>query len=266
MLNEVASTADITALSDKILSILAKTGRQLFAIQALPGIDPAAEQWVGYEAKLTAMVAPIVANRVCVVPQLHGNDLGILAGRLCNRSVTVADSPMRVETGPVLGLGPTPKDKDGKLLSSATLSNLDAARISCIQNYPDYPGTYWGDANMLEAPVGDFQVIEYLRPVLKVARAVRLLAIARIANRRFNETPASMAAHKTYFARPMRDMSKFTTIMGIPFPGEIKPPKKDAVEIQWLSKHKVSIFIRVCPYGSPKDITANIILDLSEEG
>ena len=54
-----------------------------------------------------------------VVPLLHGNDLGALAGRLCKHAVTVADSPMRTTTGTMVGLGATPVDMDSVPLPSS---------------------------------------------------------------------------------------------------------------------------------------------------
>jgi hypothetical protein len=170
---------------------------------------------------------------------------------------------MRVATGAVLGLGATPLDKDGNPLTDATLATLDAARLSCIQHYTDYPGTYWGDCNLLDAPGGDFQVIEYLRPVDKAARAVRVLAIARIGNRALNDSSASIESNKTYFMRPLREMSKSTSFAGEQFPGDIRPPSDDSIAIVWPSQNAVEVYIKVTPWNSPKEITANLMLDLS---
>lgn len=243
---------------------LMRTGlaRRVIVLCALEGIS-GAQSWSDYEAAQIAIVTGVSAYRVCCVPLLHGNDVGVLAGRLCNRSVSIADSPMRTATGSVLGLGSTPVDTEGRELPSATLTTLDSNRIACIQRYPDYPGVYFSDGNMLDIPAGDYQVIENLRVVDKAARAVRLLAIARVANRTFNSTPISKASNKTYFGRPLREMSKSTTFAGVEFPGEIKPPAADSIEIVWPTRTSVEIYLKVQPYNAPKDITANIILDLS---
>lgn len=99
----------------------------------------------------------------------------------------------------------------------------------------------------------------------KAARAVRILAIYRVANRRLNGTPMSIAANKTYFSRPLREMSHSTVFNGEHFPGDIKPPKDDAISIQWPTTTKVEVYIKVQPYNSPKEIVANIMLDLSGE-
>ncbi|MDC0598870.1 DUF2586 domain-containing protein, partial [Gammaproteobacteria bacterium] len=226
-------------------------------------IDAGTQTWSEYEIAQAAITAGVAAYRVAAVPLLHTNDLGVLVGRLCNRAVSIADSPMRVATGPVIGLGSIPVDSNADELTEATLTTLDANRLSCIQHYVDYPGTYWGDCNMLDIPAGDYQVIENLRVVDKAARAVRVLSVARVANRSFNSTPVSIAANKTYFSRPLREMSHSTVFNGEHFPGDIKPPKDDAISIQWPTNTKVEVYIKVQPYNSPKEIVANIILDLS---
>lgn len=265
ILDPVVEAAEIEAYYAKVMEIRARWGRFLFVILAAPGIDPVTETWADYSAAMEDMVDSVNAEMVAVVPQLHGNDVGVVAGRLCNRMVSVADTPMRVATGPVIGLGATPVDKAGRELPDATLMALDNARLSCIQHYPDYPGTFWGDMNMLDDPIGDYKVVEYVRVILKAMRAVRLLAIARIGNRLLNSTPASIAAHKQYFARPIREMAKSVTFFGYTFPGEVYPPLKDAVEIVWKSKTSVEIYLKLRPYNCPKQITANLILDLTTE-
>ena len=85
----------------------------------------------------------------------------------------------------------------------------------------------------------------------------------RIADRLLNSTPQSIEAHKLYFSRPLREMAASIEFGGYVFPGEIKPPEDDAVEITWKTKTKVDLFIKLCPYNSPKQITANIVLDLT---
>ena len=217
-----------------------------------------------------ALVADVAANRVCVVPQLHGNDTGVLAGRLCNRAVSIADTPMRKATGPLLGLGDTPVDSAGTELPESTLIALDAARLSTLQHYADVPGTYFADGNLLEVPGGDYQVIEHLRPVLKACRAVRILAIENIGNRNFNDTPDSVALYKREFARPLREMSRVTQVViggqTHTLVGDIEPPKRDAVAIQWLTRSQVRMVVVVRPYACPKDIKADVVLDLSQTG
>lgn len=256
---------DIEAWQAKLHELRGTHGSFLFALLAARGIDSTSETWAEYYAVMEAVVDDIAANLCAVVPQLHGNDLGVLAGRLCDRGVSIADTPMRVETGPVIGLGPTPVDSEGVELPSATLAALDKVRYSCIQKYPAYPGTYWGDCNMLEVPTGDYKVIEYLRVMLKAMRQVRALSIYRIGNRLLNSTPASIKAHQMYFGRPLRQMSKSVTFAGYTFPGEIEPPGADAVVISWTSNTHVETYIKLKPYNCPKEITDNLVLDLSED-
>lgn len=257
------TTAQISAYHDLAMRILGSWERQVFIMLALPGINAITQTWSDYEAHTAALLSTIAAPRVLPVPQLHGNNLGVLAGRLCNRATSIADSPMRVRTEAVLGLGATPKDKDGVELSRANLVTLDSLRCSVPQTYPDYPGVYWADGNLLEVPAGDYQVIEYLRPVLKAARAIRLLAISKIADRSFNNSPQSIEMHKTFFLRPLREMSKSIEFAGNVFPGEIKAPSDDAIAFLWHTKTRVEFWVKVCPYECPKDITANIIIDLT---
>lgn len=226
------------------------------------GSIPPKESWSDYLTAMAAITEGVSAYRVGVVPLLHNNDLGALVGRLCNRSVSIADSPMRVSTGPVIGLDTVPTDIFLKPLPSAVLSTLDQQRFSVPQRYVDYPGTYWGDCNLLDDPAGDFQVIENLRVVDKAARAIRILAIRRVANRMLNETPGSIAAAKTYFMRPLREMSRSVQFAGEVFPGDIVAPSEDSITIVWPSRTHVEIYIKIQPYNSPKSITANIILDL----
>ncbi|WP_423993814.1 DUF2586 domain-containing protein [Haemophilus influenzae] len=263
--------ASIGKLQECYAELLAKFGRRTFFIQAVQGINhdqSDGETWDQYVQKLTTLQQTIVADHVCLVPLLFGNEAGVLAGRLANRAVTVADSPARVQTGALVSLGSAnkPQDKDGNELTLAHLKSLEAARYSVPMWYPDYDGYYWADGRTLDVEGGDYQVIENVRVVDKVARKVRLLAIAKIADRSFNSTTSSTEYHKNYFAKPLRDMSKSATINGKDFPGECMPPKDDAITIVWQSKTKVTIYIKVRPYDCPKEITANIFLDLDSLG
>ncbi|HHQ4655162.1 TPA: DUF2586 domain-containing protein, partial [Aeromonas hydrophila] len=122
--------------------LIAKWGRWQFMLLAVPGI--AKEQdWSTYETELATLQEGIKAESVSLIPQLFANLAGAYAGRLCNRSVSVADSPCRVKTGAVVGLGNKSKDKDGVELPLATLQTLEQNRYSVPMWYPDYDGTYW---------------------------------------------------------------------------------------------------------------------------
>ncbi len=255
----------VEALQAKAESIMAKYMRPLFFIGTTRGIA-ADESWSDFAAVAKSIVADIAADQVMVVPTLWGTDLGTLAGRLCNSSVTIADSPMRVATGPLLGSwSAKPKDKNGRAIDMSILQDLESARLSVPQWYPDYPGVYWADGNVLDVPAGDYQMIENLRVVQKAMRRVYVLAVARIADRKLNSTPSSIESNKMYFMRPLFSMCKSVEIMGIQFPGEIKPPKDKDITIVWKSKYEVEIYLVVTPYNSPKSITCNILLDLQNQ-
>lgn len=263
--------AKINKLQETYAELLSKFGRRTFFIQAIEPINKDSsdgETWDQYVAKLTTLQQTIVADHVMLVPTLFGNDAGVIAGRLANRAVTIADSPCRVQTGALLNLGSAekPKDKDGAEITLANLKALEMARYSVPMWYPDYDGYYWADGRTLDAEGGDYQVIEYVRIVDKAARRIRLQAIAKIGDRSFNSTTASTEYHKTYFTAVLREMSKSATIAGKTFPGECMPPKEGDIEIVWKSKTKVAIYIKVRPYDCPKEITVNIFLDLETLG
>ncbi|MHC6223489.1 DUF2586 domain-containing protein [Pseudomonas sp. X10] len=260
----VTDKAVFDAMHAKALEISAQYGRRIFIMAAIDGII-AGQDWSTYLSTAKALVANVAAPRVLCVPQLHGNNQGVLAGRLARADVSIADSPMRVATGAVVGLGEVPVDKDGVPLPSAVLAELDKARLSVPQTYPDYPGTFWGDGNMLDAPGSDYQVVEYLRIVDKAARRVRILLIQRVADRKLNSSPTSMAANKTALMRPLRDMAKSVVFAGTQFPGDIESPADDAITLVWTSKTAVEAYLKLRPLNCPKTLTANIALDLSQD-
>ena len=149
--------AAISAKHDYLASLQASHGRFVSGIVAVAGIDDVIQTWSQYETALAALQNNIAAHLVVPVPQLHGNNVGVLAGRLCNRAVSIADSPMRVATGAVMGLGPAPTDSAEKPLTLATLETLANNRFSVPQWYPDLEGVYWGDGTTLDANRGDYQ-------------------------------------------------------------------------------------------------------------
>ncbi|WP_368164330.1 DUF2586 domain-containing protein [Aeromonas sp. R6-2] len=242
--------------------LIAKWGRWQFLLLALPGIA-GDQDWPAYEAAVVALQDGIAAESVSLVPQLWPTLAGIYAGRLCNRAVSIADTPARVKTGALVGLGNKPKDKDGVALPLATLQTLEQNRLSVPMWYPDYDGYYWADGRTMDAEGGDYQVIENLRVAYKVARRMRVRAIARIGDRAFNSTPGSTAAAITYFGKDLREMARATTIAGQPFPGDILPPQDGDIVISWQSKNLVSVYVVVRTVDCPKGITINIMLDLS---
>jgi hypothetical protein len=255
---------ELSAMHDAAVALSNAYGRRVFVMAATASPTPL-QTWAEYLLDQKAISADLAAPRVLAVPQLHGNDLGVLAGRLANAAVSIADSPMRVATGPVLGLGPVPVDKDGIPLPTSIRAELDKARFSVSQTYPDYPGVYWGDGNLLDTPASDYQVIEYLRLADKAARLVRPLLIRRVADRRLNNTPNSMAVNINALMAPLRRMAKSVKFAGEVFPGEIESPKDGDIVLVWKSKTAVEAYIKLKPHNCPKDLTANIALDLSND-
>lgn len=225
------------------------------------------EKWAEYVTAMTALQKDIAAYAVQLAPMLFGNEPGVLAGRLCNPSVTIADSPARVATGALVNMGRSdkPQDSDKRELDLATIKALNRARFSVPTWYPDYEGYYWADGVTLDVDGGDYQAIEYLRVADEMARQVRLLAIPKIANRSLNSTPTSVATHQQLFAKPMRDGARSMKINGTVFPGLCMSPRDGDVQITWPEKDKVQIAIVVRPYNCPKEITISIMLDESGE-
>ena len=258
----VTGSGDVLSMHTAAVNLINRYGRRVFFMAASAGITPTLD-WALYRLEQMEITREVAAPRVMVVPQLHGNDLGVLAGRLANAEISIADSPMRVATGALIGLGPTPVDKDAIPLPSSTLSELDKFRLSVPQAYPDYPGMFWGDANMLDAPGSDYTVVENLRIVDKAARRIRLLLIQMVADRKVNNTPNSMATTKLALMRPLREMSRSANFAGLLFPGDIQPPKDGDITLLWKNRTTIEAYLKIRPYNCPKDLTANIALDLS---
>lgn len=261
---DVVDKAQINAAATLRNTLLAKYGRWVWFVLSVEG-PQADEAWADYVTRLATLQNGISASAVQLVPRLWGNEPGVLAGRLCNRAVTIADSPARVKTGALLDMGSDdlPLDGEGQPLELATLQALEKLRYSVPMWYPDYDGFYWADGRTLDVEGGDYQVIEYLRIADKVARRVRLLAIARIADRSMNTTPGSIAATQQNFAKPLREMSQSVQINGIRFPGEVKTPLDGDVTVSWKTASKVEIYIVMRPVESPKEITVGLVLDTS---
>ncbi len=262
----VSTKAEVEALSSLRAGLISKRSRWQWIAAPVEGLQEG-ETWTEAVERLNNLQKGISAYGVSLLPVFFGNEIGVYAGRLCNRAVTIADSPIRVATGAVVELGSAekPVDSAGNVLGLDTLRALEKARYSVPCWYEDYDGIYWSDGRTLDVEGGDYQAIEYLRVIDKMARRIRLKAIPRIGNRSLNSTPASIAANKTYFASVMREMSKSTQINGVSFPGELKPPKEGDVVITWLSSTKVDIYAVGRPYECPKAIGVHIMLDISLE-
>ena len=247
-------------------SLISKFGRWVWFVLAVEWFQ-ADEGQADYLARLSELQDGIAEKAVQLVPRIWGNEPGVLAGRLCNRAVTVADSPARVKTGALLNTGSDelPQDGEGKTIELATLQALEAQRFSVPMWYPDYDGLYWSDGRTLNVEGGDFQSIETVRIADKAARRVRLLAIGKIGDRALNSTPGSIANHQSLFAKPLREMSKASEINGVLFPGEVKPPQDGDVQIVWKSKKHVEIYIVVRLYEVPLQISISLLLDQTTE-
>lgn len=244
-------------------TLISKWGRFVRVMLSVKGIDKKTQTWAQYEAAVVSLQTTLAADGVMLVPQIFTDGtVGKLAGRLCNRAVTIADTPCRVKTGALLGDMTLPVDSASETLPIASLQHLEKNRLSVPMWWPDFEGVYWADGRMLDVDGGDYQVVEYCRIMDKVARKLRIRAIARIGDRSLNSTPASIASAKRYFLRDMRVMAKSTTIAGVLFVGEIAPPVNDDMNIQWVTKTKVRIYGVVTPIDCPKQIEINLMLDL----
>lgn len=255
----VNGKAQVEEYQAKAAELLAKHANYVRILVAAPGIT-SDQSWPDYIAALQPITDGIVADRVAVVPQVHGDELGAVLGRLCKCSVTIADSPMRTQTGAIL-LKPKPQDKNGAVLTNATTGALDKLRFSCAQWYTNFDGTYFGDVNLLDAEGGDFKKIEDGRIVDMAARKVRIKAIYQIKNRRFNNSPTGIAYAKGELTEPLRDMSTSIKIGEDVFPGLIKPPTADAIGLTFLNESQVQVMMKVTPYDSPNTILVGITLD-----
>lgn len=260
--------ADLTAMHTKAEETNAAFGRRLFFIATARGIDPtpvSGDSWSTYVTNLTLLTDTLSALRVSVVPLIYPDAAGIYAGRLCNAATSVADTPMRVATGSIVGQDHStlPTDNTGIIYNNAHAKALNDQRFSVPQFYPDYEGVHWTDGTLLDVATGDYTVVENLRVVDKAARAVRLVLISMLGNRQFNSSPIGTAWATANLMRPLREMSRSTVFQGIPFPAELKDPQDGDILIVWITRTQVEIFMKARPFEIPKDLTANIVLDLS---
>lgn len=262
-------TAAKTAINQAVAlraELIAKFGRWTWFILAVQGMQEDESQ-ADYLTRLSTLQSGIAEKAVQLTPRLFGHEPGVLAGRLCSRAVTIADSPARVQTGALLDMGSDelPLDGAGEVLELATLQALEMQRYSVPMWYPDYDGYYWADGRTLDVEGGDYQSIETLRIADKAARRIRLLAIGKIGDRSLNSTPGSIEAHQSLFMKPLREMSTAARINGVAFPGEVKAPQDGDVTIVWKNKKTVDIYIVVRTYEVPLQITINLLLDSSLE-
>ncbi|MDP2548895.1 DUF2586 domain-containing protein [Oceanobacter sp. 4_MG-2023] len=228
----------------------------------LPGPD-GSQTWAQYITATKAINGTDVFDRVHLVPQLHGTNLGAVIGRLTSEYVSIADSPMRVQTGTVAGLGEHPEDSTGIALDLDHLSELSEARFSVPQWYPDKDGTYWADHMSLDASDGDFSVYENRRVIDYITRRIRLLMINQVANRAFNSSASSTAYYTEYFLKPIYDAAKASTINGEPAAGLVQTPVDGDMVITWLTNTSVELAAQAAPKNSAKKLGLYISLDLT---
>ncbi len=262
----VTGKPEVETYQAKALELLSTHARRVRILMAAPGCDATpvtGESWAEHNTAIQPLIEGVAGKEIAVIPLLYGDELGGVVGRLCKRSVTIADSPMRVLTGP-LSLLPAPVDKDGKPLTGAVTAALDVIRFSCIQFYTDFDGIYFGSVNMLDAEGGDFQKIEAGRVVDKAARQVRIIAIYQIKNRRLNNSPTGIAFGKRILSKPLREMSKSINIGPDKFPGEIDVPNEDSIGLTWITPTQLQVLMKVKPIDSPDTIIVGIMLDTTE--
>lgn len=262
----VSVQADLTAMEAKAIEILATYGRRVFFTASAVGIDSATQSWAEYITAINDLTVTLAAEHVGIVPYIYDDAMGLLAGRLANDQTSVADTPMRVATGSLIGQDQSglPVDKSGIRYSNAHAKVLHDQRFSVPMFYSDYEGVYWSDGVMLDVTTGDYTVIENRRVVDKAARAVRLVLIGLIGDRRLNSDPTNQEWAINKLMRPLRQMSRSTVFQGIPFPAEIKSPQDGDIVIVWKTRTDVEIYMTARPYEIPKTLTANIVLDLSD--
>ena len=127
----VTRATSVEAMQALAESIMAKYMRPLWIMGRAPQFTPASQTFADYQALASALQAVIAADQVMLTVSLWGHEMGTLAGRLASEAVTVADSPMRVATGALVGVWSNrPTDKTGRVIDLSVLKALDAARRS----------------------------------------------------------------------------------------------------------------------------------------
>ncbi len=260
--DEMASASDVDLYYAACVSAQTVFAKYLTIHAAVAGND-GSQTWAVYATATKALQTDKAAPRVYLVPQLHGNNLGVVVGRLINDAFSLGDSPMRVASGALVGLGATPVDSAGLSLTNAHLKDLADNRFSVPKSYTGLDGMYWADHTSLDVDIGDFKVYENLRVLDFVTRRVRLKAISKIADKSLNSSASSVAFHEGFFMQPIFDASKITTIQGEPKPGLVKPPQKGDIVISWANTSEVEIYMKAAPGDSPKKISVHISLDIN---
>ena len=147
----VAAKADLEAMQKKSRELISKYQRRTFFQACIAGPDN--QTWTDYNKAAKAITENVAADRVVVTPLIYADFQGALAGRLANKSVSIADSPMRVATGTLVGkYADKPQDKNKRPLDKSILKDLHSnARLTVPTWYEDYDGTYTSDGYTLAA-------------------------------------------------------------------------------------------------------------------
>ncbi|GLS26160.1 DUF2586 domain-containing protein [Marinibactrum halimedae] len=259
----ISGIGDIQLMATQLESLRTRFAKRCLGLVTLPAIDSDTQTWAQYNAEVIDLQEGFAGERVFLVPPTHGNNTGVLAGRLCRHEVSIADSPQRVRTGPLYGLGAPVLDSALNEITDAELTQLRANRMNCLKRYPGYDGVYWGNLNSLAPEGSDYQNGEWLRIADKAARQVRVQAIGLIDNRSINSSTVSREYTKSILLRPLKVMSRSAVINGIPFPGEIEPPTAESITLNWKSKTALDVYLSLKPLDSPKTLRVGILLDLS---
>lgn len=262
----LADAAQVDAMQAAAVAAQNVFGKYITIHCAVAGIDAATQTWAQYLTATKPLQDGKAADCVALVPQLHGNNLGVVIGRLINDSYSLGDSPMRVRSGAVMGLGAAPVDSGDSALTMAHLVELATARFSVPQWYTNFDGMYWADHALLDVEGGDYQVYENRRVMDYISRRIRVLMIGKIADRSLNSSASSMAFHEQVFMKPIFDAAKGSTVNGEPKPGLVKTPLQGDIQINWINRTQVELVILAAPVDAPKKISARIALDLNRLG
>ena len=206
-------------------------------------------------------------DRLAIIPATHGNSIGALAGRLASDKATIADSPARTETGPLINwdwsMGYVDGNGDKFTPDIAVVAAEMGHSVPIV--HPALDGTYWSDLNTLVPPTSDYIRFHNLRVVQKAARKILPMLTKKIRSRTFNSSEASIKLHQSLFAKPLREMAAARFINGKTEPGEIEQPKDGDIQIVWLDAENAQVHFKVTPYKSALVIDGFISVNLGFE-
>lgn len=243
----------IEAIQSQIVSFHNTYALECFCVLEFPDKEPA-NSWTQFQTKLDSAIGAVVAKDILVVPNLHKINAGAVSGRLCHSGISIADGLHRVMSGAILGL-----QEPQAGLTGSVLKDIANARCVVPFSFANFEGVYWSKSITLDAAGGDYQALENLRVIKKIARNIRIKGIYNIGNREFNDSAESIDKNQTDFMDVLKDMAEPT-----PEVGEIRQPKPGAIKIVWTTTTKVKVYVKAQPFNSPDDIEFNLSLDLSK--